>query len=710
MKDLGRVSVSVACFSVMFLLFICHFPMIVPCADAQDLLGGDGLILTDFNNDDDAAFDLVQQPDGKLIAVGYANNGAVRNIAIARYLADGTLDSSFSNDGRATFSQGNGDSVARAVAVQEDGLILVAGTFQNADQDLFVMRLTTDGQLDNSFGANGVQTLVQADSDEYVYTITVAADGTILLGGNRTRSNEPVEGLLIKLTSEGELQDGFGDNGRVVIDRVYDNIIYSLILFEDGGILVTGTNAANGEYQASLLKFLSDGTLDDTYAETGELSFAYEENNTRMFELLGLSDGSVITLGFTEIDTFREPLIARVSATGELEDNFGTNGFVLSPLATDGLTGTVIQQDELLVTTSLTTAPSGDELIIIKVEETLEDGVSISSSYLSLSSVEYESDTLSTALTEAGNVIVSQYALSGENNDLALQDYGVDLTTDNVSTSNGVVSESYTITTFAVTAVQRNSATSGGSIVALKSESDCLDSTCSDECSTLGSSACTNCLAACAPSPVVLRGVAFGIAPNPSYRSSTDTTDGSDDTTTEEETGIFPVSDSKWNYDKVRTGHTEDGAGLGEFGSDIYPITPGVLYYVRAYAVLEDDTVLHGNQVSFKTEDSCFIATAAYGSISDEHVKVLRRFRDEVLNSYELGRKFVEIYYTLSPSIADRIEKNNTLKSIVRVALMPVIGFCYLVLQGRLWLLALLLCLITITFMTIARKRERGRI
>ncbi|WP_419176039.1 delta-60 repeat domain-containing protein [Desulfosediminicola sp.] len=709
MKDLGRVRVSVICFSVLVLFAIYLFPGNAFSVDAQDLLGGGGLILTDFNNDNDAAYDIVQQPDGKLVAVGFGNNGAVRNVAVARYLESGELDSSFSNDGRATFSVGSGESVGRAVALQEDGAIVVAGTSTNGDQDLFVLRLTPDGELDNTFGAYGIETLPAPGSDEYVYTVAVAEDGSIILGGGSMLPSEPLASLVIKLAGNGDLLSDFGEDGKALLDREYNNVIYSLILLDDGAILATGANTANNRYEASLVQFQADGSLDDDYAESGELSFVYEDNNTRMFDLLSLSDGSVITLGFTYTNSFREPLIARVSAVGELVESFGDNGFVLSPLSADGLTGMVIQQDDLLITTSLTTAPNGDDLIIIKVEETLEDGVAITTSYLTLSSTEYESDTLSTVLSEEGNVIVAGFASNGENDDLALQDYGADLTNDNISVGVGVSGEDYTITTFAVTDVQRNSATSGGSVVASSSEDDCIETTCSSECTTLGSSICNSCLEVCEPPAVILRGVAYGIAPNPSYRESGE----SDDVTTDDEeagSGVFPASDSSWNYDTVRTGQTEDGAGVGEFGSDMYPITPGQRYYARAYAVLEDDTVIHGNQVSFKTDDSCFIATAAYGSIDEEHVKVLRRFRDEVLNSYKPGRKFIEIYYNLSPSIADRIEQNNFLKSVVRVALMPVIGFCYLVLQGRLWLIGLLLCVITITFMALARKRERRRI
>jgi hypothetical protein len=78
---------------------------------------------------------------------------------------------------------------------------------------------------------------------------------------------------------------------------------------------------------------------------------------------------------------------------------------------------------------------------------------------------------------------------------------------------------------------------------------------------------------------------------------------------------------------------------------------------------------------------SCFIATAAYGSPLDPHVKILRRFRDNHLLTNKLGRKFVRIYYSYSPVIADYISKHDTLKAITRFILLPIIGLSWVALK-----------------------------
>ena len=78
---------------------------------------------------------------------------------------------------------------------------------------------------------------------------------------------------------------------------------------------------------------------------------------------------------------------------------------------------------------------------------------------------------------------------------------------------------------------------------------------------------------------------------------------------------------------------------------------------------------------------NCFIATAAYGSPLDPHVKILRKFRDHHLLTNKLGRRFVRIYYSYSPAIADYISKHDTLKAITRFTLLPIIGLSWVFLK-----------------------------
>ncbi len=78
----------------------------------------------------------------------------------------------------------------------------------------------------------------------------------------------------------------------------------------------------------------------------------------------------------------------------------------------------------------------------------------------------------------------------------------------------------------------------------------------------------------------------------------------------------------------------------------------------------------------------CFIATAAYGSLMEPHVKILRDFRDRLLLGNRLGREFVHLYYyTYSPPIAELIKRHGNLKAMVRIGLLPIVGICWIALK-----------------------------
>ena len=76
----------------------------------------------------------------------------------------------------------------------------------------------------------------------------------------------------------------------------------------------------------------------------------------------------------------------------------------------------------------------------------------------------------------------------------------------------------------------------------------------------------------------------------------------------------------------------------------------------------------------------CFIATAAFGSPFAPYVMILRNFRDSVLLSNQAGKAFVEMYYHLSPPIADFIAQHDALKMVIRGILLPLVGYCWLTL------------------------------
>ena len=103
----------------------------------------------------------------------------------------------------------------------------------------------------------------------------------------------------------------------------------------------------------------------------------------------------------------------------------------------------------------------------------------------------------------------------------------------------------------------------------------------------------------------------------------------------------------------------------------------------------------------------CFIATAAYGSLLEPHVALLREFRDSYLLTNTAGKTFVSLYYTYSPPIADYIAEHEFLKKVVRLLLLPLIGLSYLLVNGLGYLIPVaMIALSLLVFGGVRRMRE----
>jgi hypothetical protein len=139
----------------------------------------------------------------------------------------------------------------------------------------------------------------------------------------------------------------------------------------------------------------------------------------------------------------------------------------------------------------------------------------------------------------------------------------------------------------------------------------------------------------------------------------------------------------------------------------LYVGTANPFYGAQVYSV--EDTNSPTTAASDKSGNGCFIATAAFGSSLDPHVNLLRVFRDRFLLTNAFGRALVSFYYRNSPAAARFLERHDGLKPFVRLALLPVIGICYLFINGFGALVFILFASIPIAVLMIFRNRRQNR-
>jgi uncharacterized delta-60 repeat protein len=237
--------------------------------DLDSTFGSGGKVLTDFGRDETASAGLALQPDGKIVAAGSSGYHA---FALARYDADGSLDSSFGSDGKVLTDFGS-ESFPRAfaVALQPDRRIVVAGDVcSECGPSIWLLaRYNADGSLDSSFSGDGI---VRGDPGGYrqaAYALAVQPDGRIVAAGSSDYPSCCEEHFaLARYNVDGSQDMSFGSSGHgwALTDFGRDDEACAVALQPDGKIVAAGSSGSNaprcpfgGRTQFALVRYKANG-------------------------------------------------------------------------------------------------------------------------------------------------------------------------------------------------------------------------------------------------------------------------------------------------------------------------------------------------------------------------------------------------------------------------------------------------------------------
>lgn len=252
---------------------------------------GDGKQITDFGDPhygtDFGAYDVALQPDGKIVAVGRSGNGA---FALARYNdTDGSLDTSFSGDGKETTDLGGWD-YGRAVALHADGKIVVAGSsLVGADGNFALARYNPDGSLDSSFSDDGRE-ITDFGERHDAEAVAIQADGKIVVAG--TSDSDDGNFALARYNDDGTLDPSFSGDGWQTTDFGDEDYGHSMARGADGRVVVAGESAVN----FALARYNPDGTLDSSFSGDGKATTDVGGLD-RAFDVSLQPDGKIVAAG-----------------------------------------------------------------------------------------------------------------------------------------------------------------------------------------------------------------------------------------------------------------------------------------------------------------------------------------------------------------------------------------------------------------------------
>ncbi len=282
----------------------------------------DGVVTVAVDTSDDYCQAVAIQSDGKIVAVGFTayGGGTTTKVAVVRFNSNGSLDTGFDTDGKVITDLGFGLNYGQAVKIQSDGKIVVGGYYMSASSyDFMVVRYNSDGSLDTGFDSDGIATKhFTGSSSEGGYDLLIQNDGKIVLFGHATYSGEK-DFALARFNSDGSLDTGFGSSGVVVTDvNSNDDVGNSVLLQPDGKIVATGYSNNGANNQFSLVRYLSDGSLDPGFATGGKYNSWFSNSNNRANSSALQSDGKIVLGGRINTGSGNDFGLARYSGATQL--------------------------------------------------------------------------------------------------------------------------------------------------------------------------------------------------------------------------------------------------------------------------------------------------------------------------------------------------------------------------------------------------------
>jgi uncharacterized delta-60 repeat protein len=304
-------------------------------AGALDItFGTGGKVITNLGSTDESIYSLAIQTDGKILVAGYSDTEPYSKFALARYDVDGNLDVSFGMDGIVLTDILSTNGTGHSIAIQADNKIVVSGHSYAPSGiiSIALVRYNSDGTLDETFDTDGIVITTLSNSTDIGYAVVIQDDGKILVAGY-TSSDLIYDFVLLRYNSDGSLDDTFGIGGYVTADlNVNSDIANSIALQEDGKIILAGYSYNGLDDDVAIVRYNSDGSLDSTFDYDGKVSMDFDDTDQHIYSVGLQSSGKIVVAGssWSESPVFLNFALARYNSDGSLDDSFGDAGFVLT--------------------------------------------------------------------------------------------------------------------------------------------------------------------------------------------------------------------------------------------------------------------------------------------------------------------------------------------------------------------------------------------
>ena len=335
------------------------------------------------------------QSNGKILVVG--DNMA--DFEVVRYNTDGSLDTSFDTDGKVTADIGTSTTdTANAVTIQSDGKIIVAGSSGGMapnSGNFAVVRYNADGSLDTSFDNDGkVTTDIGTSTADSGSAVAIQSDGKIVVAGT---SGSSTDFAAVRYNTDGSLDTSFDTDGKVTTDigTSTTDSGSAVAIQSDGKIVAAGTSSND----FAVVRYTTTGALDTSFDTDGKVTTDIGTSTTDTGSSAVIqSDGKIVVVG----DNYSDFAIVRYTTTGALDTTFDTDGKVTTDIGTstsDAGTAVAIQGDSKIVVAGRSGAGGPPSFAVARYEATATSPSSSSSSSSTSTTVAATTTTVAAAVT-----------------------------------------------------------------------------------------------------------------------------------------------------------------------------------------------------------------------------------------------------------------------------------------------------------------------
>lgn len=302
----------------------------------------DGSLEQIFGYTSDSYKDIAVQPDGKILTVGnrYSSVGCgAYLITVRRFNRDGTPDTGFGTGGYFSYKPGCALSGYRAyssaMALQNNGKIVIAGhTKWGGYYKFLALRLNTEGTLDTSFNQDGIGIYPIGSYNDYAYAVAVhSGTGNIIIAGYSEASPEDnwnyYDQALVMLGSNGLYNLGFGNYGKQTTDFSSCDTLTSVAFQTDGKVVVGGSSAGGScvpgqdSKGSTLTRYNANGQLDSTFSDDGRIYIPFH-SWTYISDLTIQEDGKIVATADVNASAAFE--VYRFNTDGTFDSTFSDNG------------------------------------------------------------------------------------------------------------------------------------------------------------------------------------------------------------------------------------------------------------------------------------------------------------------------------------------------------------------------------------------------